>query len=62
VATPCRLAVDFSIPLITNIKCAKLFIEALSRLDTLPVRPHDFRVRRRRRRRRRFDRPHSYPF
>jgi carbamoyl-phosphate synthase/aspartate carbamoyltransferase len=26
-----RLAVDFSIPLITNIKCAKLFVEALAR-------------------------------
>lgn len=24
-----RVAVDFSVPLITNIKCAKLFVEAL---------------------------------
>ena len=39
-----RLAVDYSIPLITNIKCAKLFIEALTRLDSLPVRSYDFRV------------------
>lgn len=39
------MAVDFSIPLITNIKCAKLFIEALSRMDDLPIRPHDFKVR-----------------
>ncbi|KAG0222741.1 hypothetical protein BGW41_005866, partial [Actinomortierella wolfii] len=26
-----RMAVDFSIPLITNVKCAKLFVEALAR-------------------------------
>ena len=39
-----RMAVDYSIPLITNIKCAKLFIEALSRLDSLPVHPYDYRT------------------
>ena len=32
-----RMAVDLSIPLITNVKCAKLFVEALSR-------PHDFAI------------------
>ena len=32
-----RLAIDQSIPLITNIKCAKLFVEALARMDDLPV-------------------------
>jgi len=38
-----RMAVDFSIPLITNIKCAKLFIEALIRVDDMPIRPYDFK-------------------
>ncbi|KCV72588.1 likePyrABCN [Fonticula alba] len=34
-----RLAVDFSVPLITNVKCAKLFIDALAKADrrALPV-------------------------
>ncbi|KAJ2497009.1 Carbamoyl-phosphate synthase, partial [Coemansia sp. RSA 2052] len=28
-----RLAIDFSVPLITNVKCAKMFIEAMARFD-----------------------------
>ncbi|KAI8147634.1 isoaspartyl dipeptidase-like protein [Fennellomyces sp. T-0311] len=28
-----RMAVDYSIPLLTNIKCAKLFVEGLARMD-----------------------------
>ncbi|KAJ2133543.1 Carbamoyl-phosphate synthase [Coemansia sp. RSA 921] len=28
-----RLAIDFSVPLITNVKCAKMFIEALARFS-----------------------------
>ncbi|XP_067032291.1 multifunctional protein CAD-like [Acropora muricata] len=31
-----RMAIDFSIPLITDIKCAKLFIEALKRIGGAP--------------------------
>jgi carbamoyl-phosphate synthase / aspartate carbamoyltransferase len=37
-----RLAVDYSIPLVTNVKCAKLLIEALSRRITLNVSDVDF--------------------
>jgi carbamoyl-phosphate synthase/aspartate carbamoyltransferase len=36
-----RMAVDHSIPLITNIKCAKVFVEALSRTMELSVSPTD---------------------
>ncbi|GFO18784.1 carbamoyl-phosphate synthetase 2, partial [Plakobranchus ocellatus] len=31
-----RMAVDYSVPLITDVKCAKLFVEALNRLKTQP--------------------------
>jgi len=37
-----RLAVDFAIPLVTNVKCAKLLIEAISRRITLEVSDVDF--------------------
>ncbi|KAF0266864.1 hypothetical protein FOG48_04049 [Hanseniaspora uvarum] len=36
-----RMAVDYSIPLITNVKCAKLLVEALSRKLTLDVSERD---------------------
>ncbi|RKP05414.1 hypothetical protein THASP1DRAFT_19846, partial [Thamnocephalis sphaerospora] len=38
-----RMAVDFSVPLITNVKCAKLFVEALSRRDQLEISSVDFK-------------------
>ncbi|KAK3710158.1 hypothetical protein QZH41_010558 [Actinostola sp. cb2023] len=31
-----RMAIDFSVPLITNVKCAKLFVEALKRVGGAP--------------------------
>ena len=35
-----RMAVDFSVPLITNIKCAKLFVDSLAYMKTKrEVRP-----------------------
>lgn len=37
-----RLAVDYSIPLVTNVKCAKLLIEALSRKIKLDISEVDF--------------------
>jgi carbamoyl-phosphate synthase/aspartate carbamoyltransferase len=37
-----RMAVDFDIPLITNIKCAKLFVEALSRGTDFEIQSHDY--------------------
>src|SRR5579862_599256 len=37
-----RLAVDYSIPLVTNVKCAKLLIEALSRKTEFDVSDVDF--------------------
>jgi len=37
-----RLAVDYSIPLVTNVKCAKLLIEALSRKTQFEVSDVDF--------------------
>ncbi|RKP39607.1 hypothetical protein BJ085DRAFT_17869 [Dimargaris cristalligena] len=37
-----RMAVDYSIPLITNVKCAKLFIEALARWKGLDVTSVDY--------------------
>ncbi|KAJ1655146.1 Carbamoyl-phosphate synthase [Dispira simplex] len=37
-----RMAVDFSVPLITNVKCAKLFIEALARWTKLNVTSLDY--------------------
>ena len=36
-----RMAVDYSVPLVTNVKCAKLLIEALSRNLTLDVSERD---------------------
>ena len=36
-----RMAVDYSVPLVTNVKCAKLLIEALSRNLTLDVSDRD---------------------
>lgn len=36
-----RMAVDYSVPLVTNVKCAKLFIEALSRNMALGVSERD---------------------
>jgi len=37
-----RLAVDYSIPLVTNVKCAKLLIEALSRKVNFEISDVDF--------------------
>eukprot|EP00842_Homolaphlyctis_polyrhiza_P004642 jgi/Hompol1/5179/HPOL_004237-RA len=39
-----RMAVDFSVPLITNIKCAKLFVEALSRRVDFEVSANDYQT------------------
>ncbi|KAJ3284959.1 hypothetical protein HDU79_007727 [Rhizoclosmatium sp. JEL0117] len=39
-----RMAVDFAIPLITNIKCAKLFVEALSRGTEFEVSSNDYQT------------------
>ena len=39
-----RMAVDMDIPLITNIKCAKLFVEALSRGVSYDVSAHDYQT------------------
>ncbi|KAJ3100685.1 hypothetical protein HDU96_010250 [Phlyctochytrium bullatum] len=39
-----RMAVDFAIPLITNIKCAKLFIEALSRMSDFEITGNDYKT------------------
>ena len=39
-----RMAVDFDIPLITNIKCAKLLVEALSRKIDLSVSAIDYKT------------------
>lgn len=36
-----RMAVDYSVPLVTNVKCAKLLIEAISRNLTLDVSERD---------------------
>lgn len=36
-----RMAVDYSVPLVTNVKCAKLLIEAISRHLTLEVSERD---------------------
>lgn len=37
-----RLAIDFAIPLITNIKCAKLFVEAMSRVKDFDISSTDY--------------------
>ncbi|CAH1761161.1 8334_t:CDS:10 [Entrophospora sp. SA101] len=41
-----RMAVDFDIPLITNVKCAKLFIEAISRKTDFEILDIDFKTKR----------------
>ncbi|KAG0267870.1 hypothetical protein DFQ27_008050 [Actinomortierella ambigua] len=38
-----RMAVDFSIPLITNVKCAKLFVEALARHKDFELSTVDYK-------------------
>ena len=39
-----RIAVDFSVPLITNVKCAKLFVESLAYMRTKrEICQHDIR-------------------
>ncbi|CAG8433859.1 6999_t:CDS:10 [Diversispora eburnea] len=43
-----RMAVDYDIPLITNVKCAKLFIEALSRSNTFEILDIDYKTRHKR--------------
>ncbi|KAI8810539.1 hypothetical protein BJ742DRAFT_675771 [Cladochytrium replicatum] len=39
-----RMAVDFAVPLITNIKCAKLFVEALSRRVEFDISSNDYKT------------------
>ncbi|KAL8283595.1 hypothetical protein RQP46_005390 [Phenoliferia psychrophenolica] len=39
-----RMAVDFAIPLVTNVKCAKLFIEALARKPTFSISSVDYKT------------------
>jgi carbamoyl-phosphate synthase/aspartate carbamoyltransferase len=38
-----RMAVDYSIPLLTNVKCAKLFVEALARKTEFEILGVDFK-------------------
>ncbi|TPX69761.1 hypothetical protein SpCBS45565_g02192 [Spizellomyces sp. 'palustris'] len=39
-----RMAVDFAVPLITNVKCAKLFVEALSRWKEFEITSNDYQT------------------
>ena len=39
-----RMAVDMDVPLITNIKCAKLFVEALARGVSYEISAHDYQT------------------
>ena len=39
-----RMAVDFAVPLITNVKCAKLFIEAIIRKPTFDITTVDYKT------------------
>lgn len=39
-----RMAVDFAIPLITNVKCAKLFVEAIIRKPSFEVSSVDYKT------------------
>ncbi|KAG0278845.1 hypothetical protein BGZ95_002994 [Linnemannia exigua] len=39
-----RMAVDFSVPLITNVKCAKLFVEALARHKDFEIESVDYKA------------------
>lgn len=39
-----RMAVDFAVPLVTNVKCAKLLIEALARKPSFDISSVDFKT------------------
>ncbi|KAI8903733.1 hypothetical protein EDD86DRAFT_214113 [Gorgonomyces haynaldii] len=39
-----RMAVDMAVPLITNVKCAKLFVEALSRNISFDISANDYQT------------------
>jgi carbamoyl-phosphate synthase/aspartate carbamoyltransferase len=39
-----RMAIDLAVPLITNVKCAKLFVEALSRNFKFDISSNDFKT------------------
>ncbi|BEI82121.1 hypothetical protein CcaverHIS002_0212810 [Cutaneotrichosporon cavernicola] len=39
-----RMAVDYAVPLITNVKCAKLFIEAIIRKPTFDITSVDYKT------------------
>ncbi|ORZ05810.1 hypothetical protein BCR42DRAFT_456687 [Absidia repens] len=39
-----RMAVDYSIPLLTNVKCAKVFVEALARMKEFEVTGVDYKT------------------
>lgn len=39
-----RMAVDFAIPLVTNVKCAKLFVEALARKPNFAISSVDYKT------------------
>ncbi|GAA6005743.1 hypothetical protein JCM10207_005319 [Rhodosporidiobolus poonsookiae] len=39
-----RMAVDFAVPLVTNVKCAKLFIEAIARKPSLAISNVDYKT------------------
>ncbi|BGP52977.1 hypothetical protein JCM8202_004061 [Rhodotorula sphaerocarpa] len=39
-----RMAVDFAVPLVTNVKCAKLFIQALARNPSLAISSVDYKT------------------
>ena len=39
-----RMAVDFAIPLVTNVKCAKLLVEALARKPTFQISSVDYKT------------------
>ncbi|CAG8559147.1 12915_t:CDS:2 [Ambispora leptoticha] len=39
-----RMAVDYAIPLVTNVKCAKLFVEALARKNEFEIKDVDYKT------------------
>ncbi|GAA5980116.1 hypothetical protein JCM10908_001541 [Rhodotorula pacifica] len=39
-----RMAVDFAVPLVTNVKCAKLFMQALARNPSLAISSVDYKT------------------
>ncbi|KAI8075004.1 hypothetical protein BC940DRAFT_229852 [Gongronella butleri] len=39
-----RMAVDYSVPLLTNVKCAKVFVEALARMKEFEVSGVDYKT------------------